>query len=44
MYFDRRNHKLNYWSGKDNPDNENFVKWVKSLPYSEELIMYEGDK
>lgn len=43
MYFDRRNHKLNYWSGKDNPDNENFVKWVKSLPYSKELIMYEGD-
>lgn len=43
MYFDRRNHKLNYWSGKDNPDNENFVKWVKSLPYSEELIMYEGN-
>lgn len=44
MYFDRRNHKLNYWSGKDNPNNENFAKWVKSLPYSEELIMYEGDK
>lgn len=43
MYFDRRNHKLNEWSGKDDPDNENFVKWVKSLPYSEELIMYEGN-
>lgn len=43
MYFDRRNHKLNEWSGKDDPDNENFVKWVKTLPYSEELIMYEGN-
>lgn len=43
MYFDRRNHKLNYWSGKDHPENENFVKWVKSLPYADELIMYEGD-
>lgn len=43
MYFDRRNHKLNYWSGKDHPENENFVKWVKSLPYAKELIMYEGN-
>lgn len=44
MYFDRRNHKLNYWSGKDHPENENFVKWIKSLPYAKELIMYEGDE
>ena len=42
MYFDRRNHKLNEWSGKDNPELPNFCKWVKSLPYAKELIMYTG--
>ena len=35
MYFQRRNHKLTEWS-------ESFIKWVKSLPYAEELIMYDG--
>lgn len=34
MYFQRRNHKLTEWS-------ESFVKWVETLPYAEELIMYE---
>ena len=36
MYFQRRNHKLTEWS-------ESFIKWVESLPYAEELIMYEGE-
>lgn len=44
MYFDRRNHKLNEWSGKNNPDKENFVKWVETLPYAKQLIMYEGEE
>lgn len=35
MYFDRRHHKLTEWS-------KSFVEWVKTLPYAEELIMYEG--
>ena len=35
MYFQRKNHKLTEWS-------ESFVKWVESLPYAEELIMYDG--
>lgn len=35
MYFQRRNHKLTEWS-------ESFIKWVESLPYTEELIMYDG--
>ncbi len=35
MYFQRRNHKLAEWS-------EAFIKWVESLPYAKELIMYEG--
>lgn len=34
MYFDRRHHKLTEWS-------KSFVEWVKTLPYAEELIMYE---
>ena len=42
MYFDRRSHKLNEWSGKDNPELPNFCKWVESLPYAKELIMYTG--
>lgn len=37
MYFDRRNHKLTEWSN-------DFVNWIKTLPYAEELIMYEGEK
>lgn len=35
MYFQRRNHKLTEWS-------ESFIKWVESLPYAKELIMYDG--
>lgn len=37
MYFQRRNHRLKEeWISA-------FCKWVKSLPYAEELIMYEGE-
>ena len=34
MYFQRRNHKLDEW-------REGFCKWVKSLPYADELIIFE---
>ena len=34
MYFDRRYHKLSEW-------NTDFINWLKTLPYAEELIMYE---
>ncbi len=34
----RKNHKLNEWSGIDNPSNENFITWVKTLPYANELL------
>ena len=37
IYFARRKHKLTEWSGEDG-----FCEWIKSLPYSEELIIYEG--
>lgn len=33
MYRQRKNHRLKEW-------NTDFVEWVKSLPYAEELIMY----
>ena len=34
----RENHKLNEWSGQDDPSKDNFIKWAKSLQYAEELI------
>ena len=34
----RRFHKLNEWSGIDNPALENFIAWVRTLPYAQELI------
>lgn len=36
MYFQRKNHKLTEWS-------ESFIKWVESLPYAKEFIMYKGE-
>lgn len=38
MIHQRKNHKLNEWSGVDNLSNENFIKWAKTLPYAEELL------
>jgi hypothetical protein len=38
MYTWRCNHKQNTWSGKDNPDMDNFINWAKTLPYTKELI------
>lgn len=36
MYFQRRNHRLKEeWI-------DTFCKWIESLPYAKELIMYEG--
>ena len=34
----RRDHKLNEWSGKDDPSKDNFIKWCRSLPYAQYLI------
>lgn len=39
----RANHKLNEWSGKENKDLPNMIDWIRSLPYSEELIFYDID-
>lgn len=37
----RKDHKLNEWSGKDNSAKQNFIKWAKTLPYANELIFDE---
>lgn len=37
----RRNHKLNEWSGIDKQDVEYFIKWARSLPYAKELIFID---
>ena len=34
----RRNHKLNEWSGQDDPSKMNFIKWARELPYAQYLI------
>ena len=34
----RKYHKLNEWSGKDNYDLNNFIKWARSLPYATDLL------
>lgn len=44
MIRQRRNHKLNEWSGKDNPDLPNFISWARTLPYADELLFFGLDK
>ena len=34
----RQNHKLNEWSGQDDPSKDNFIKWARELPYAQYLI------
>lgn len=38
MVLQRGGHKLNEWSGKDDEVLQNFIAWVKTLPYANELI------
>lgn len=37
----RKNHKLNEWSGKDNPSKPNFIAWTKTLPYAKEFLFLD---
>ena len=32
----RRFHKLNEWSGQDNPNVPNFISWARTLPYAQD--------
>ena len=40
----RRNHKLNEWSGKDDPTKPNFIQWARTLPYAQYFIFDDEDK
>lgn len=44
MIRQRRHHKLNEWSGKDDSSKPNFISWAKTLPYADELLFYNIDK
>lgn len=43
MYHQRKNHRLNEWSGLDDPSKPNFISWVKTLPYAKEFIIGESE-
>lgn len=37
----RRNHKLNEWSGVDDDSLANFISWARTLPYAQEFIFID---
>lgn len=37
IYFQRKNHRLTEWSN-------DFISWIKTLPYAAELITYQSEK
>lgn len=43
MVHQRFNHKLNEWSGKDDPTKENFIAWSRTLPYAKQLLFWDLD-
>lgn len=43
MVHQRKNHKLNEWSGKDESEFENFISWAKLLPYMKEFLEVLGE-
>ena len=43
MIRQRKNHKLNEWSGKDDPSKPNFISWARTLPYAEELLFLDEE-
>ena len=44
MYRQRKNHKLNEWSGKDDPTKPNFCSWVLELPYAKQFFIEPFEK
>ena len=44
MIKQRNNHKINEWSGKDNPNLPNFISWAKTLPYANELLFISQEE
>lgn len=43
MVYQRKNHKLNEWSGVDDSELPNFISWAKTLPYADELLFIEKE-
>lgn len=41
MVHQRKSHKLNEWSGQDNPELPNFISWARTLPYAQDLIFID---
>lgn len=39
----RRNHKLNEWSGIDDSALNNFISWARELPYAREFIFIDEE-
>lgn len=39
----RRNHKLNEWSGVDDSTLNNFISWARELPYAKEFIFIDEE-
>ncbi len=39
----RRNHKLNEWSGIDDATLTHFTKWARTLPYAQQFIFIDED-
>lgn len=37
----RRFHKLNEWSGKEDPNLTSFIAWARTLPYAQEFIFID---
>ena len=43
MIHQRKYHKLNEWSGQENYDLDNFIRWALSLPYATEFL-FNGEE
>ena len=39
----RRNHKLNEWSGKHTLVEQSFIQWARTLPYAQEFIFIDEE-
>jgi hypothetical protein len=39
MIGQRKTHKLNEWSGQENPQLPNFIRFATQLPYAKDLLM-----
>lgn len=39
----RRNHKLNEWSGIHTPVEQSFIQWARTLPYAQEFIFIDEE-